>query len=105
MIDALAAGFRARPGFLALWYGGLRSERVREVTRPTRGAIAQSVGRILAIHWPDAPAADRATAAQMVVLTGDGLLREAFRQDRDGDQRLLAECKAMIGAYLRARLG
>lgn len=105
VIDALAAGFRARPGFLALWYGGLRSERVREVTRPTRGAIAASVGRILAIHWPDASPADRATAAQMVVLTGDGLLREAFRQDRAGDQRLLAECKAMIGAYLRERLG
>jgi AcrR family transcriptional regulator len=104
VIDALAAGFRARPGFLALWYGGLRSERVREVTRPTRGAIAESIGRILAVHWPDASPAERATAAPMVVLTGDGLLREAFRQDRDGDVQLLAETKAMIGAYLRARL-
>src|SRR5581483_1476884 len=39
-IDALADGFRARPGFLALWFGGLRSERVRDVTRPLRIAVA-----------------------------------------------------------------
>src|SRR4051812_30931868 len=30
VIDSLADGFRARPGFLALWFGGLRSERVRD---------------------------------------------------------------------------
>jgi AcrR family transcriptional regulator len=105
VIDALAAGFRARPGFLALWYGGLRSERVRDVTRPTRSAIAASVARILAIHWPDARATARETAARMVVLAGDGLLREAFRADLDGDAALLAESKVMIDAYLEARLG
>ena len=52
VLEALAAGFRARPGFLALWYGGLRTERVRDATRPTREAIAASVaadpGRALA---------------------------------------------------------
>src|SRR5919197_2007204 len=39
VVQALAAGFRARPGFLALWYGGLRSERIRDATRPTRTAM------------------------------------------------------------------
>ncbi len=105
VIDALAAGFRARPGFLALWYGGLRTERVRDVTRPTRTAIAASIERILAVHWPDAPARLRETAAQMVVITGDGLLREAFRTVRDGDRGLLDESKRVINAYLEARLG
>ncbi len=105
VLDALAAGFRGRPGFLALWYGGLRTEPVRDATRPTRSAIARSVARILTVHWPDAPAEDRTAAARMVVLTGDGLLREAFRQDRGGDDALLAESKLMLDAYLRARLG
>jgi AcrR family transcriptional regulator len=105
VLDTLAAGFRARPGFLALWYGGLRSERVRDATRQSRVAIAGSVQRILAIHWPQAPAADRAAAAAMVVLTGDGLLREAFRRNRDGDGAVLAEGKLMLDAYLAARLG
>lgn len=105
VIDALAAGFRAHPGFLTLWYGGLRTERVRGITRPTRTAIAASVARILAVHWPGASDGVRLTAARMVVLTGDGLLREAFRGSAEGDATLLAESKTMIDAYLTARLG
>jgi AcrR family transcriptional regulator len=105
VLEALAAGFRARPGFLALWHGGLRNEQVRDATRPTRTAIARSIERMLATHWPRAPSAERAAAARMVVLAGDGLLREAFRVDRDGDGKLLEESKVMLDAYLVARLG
>jgi AcrR family transcriptional regulator len=105
VLDALAAGFRARPGFLALWYGGLRTEQVRDATRPTRSAIARSIERILEVHWPAASAASRARAALMVVLAGDGLLREAFRLDPEGDELLLAESKLMLNAYIVARLG
>jgi AcrR family transcriptional regulator len=103
--DVLAAGFRARPGFLALWYGGLRTEKVRDATRPTREAIARSVERVLANHWPDSSPSDRAAAAQMVVLAGDGLLREAFRRDRSGEPAILAESKMMLAAYIAVRLG
>ena len=105
VLETLAAGFRARPGFLALWYGGLRTERVRDATRNARAAIAASIERILAVHWPDASEPALATAATMVVLAGDGLLREAFRLDRDGDSRILGESKLMLDAYLEARLG
>jgi hypothetical protein len=41
----------------------------------------------------------------MVVLAGDGLLREAFRRDQEGDARLLWEAKLMLDAYIDARLG
>lgn len=105
VIDVLAAGFRARPGFLALWYGGLRTEQVRDATRPVRESIARSVERILAHHWPDAPAERRAQAAEMVVVAGDGLLREAFRRGEHGDAALLAESKLMLSSYIEARLG
>jgi AcrR family transcriptional regulator len=105
VLEALAAGFRARPGFLALWYGGLRTERVREATRPTRSAIARSIERIFAVHWPQASYAQRALVARMVVIAGDGMLREAFRIDADGDQLQLVESRAMLDAYARARLG
>ncbi len=56
VLVVLAAGFRARPGFLALWYGGLRTERVRDRTRDARQAIASSIEHILAVHWPDGAA-------------------------------------------------
>jgi AcrR family transcriptional regulator len=104
VLDVLAAGFRSRPGFLALWYGGLRTERVRDATRPTREAIARSIEQLLANHWPEAPPNARARAAEMVVLAGDGLLREAFRRDLRGHEGLLNEAKVMIAAYISARL-
>ena len=104
LIAPLAEGFRARPGFLALWYGGLRTERVRDVTRPTRARVTRAVERILAVHWPDAEPAARATAARVAVLIGDGLLREAFRVDRRGDATLLAEAARALDAYVSARL-
>lgn len=105
VLDALAAGFRARRGFLALWYGGLRSQRVRDATRPTRSAVAVSIERILRVHWPAAPAGLRATAARMVVVAGDGLLRESFRLDPAGNPEVLSESKLMLDAYLIHRLG
>jgi AcrR family transcriptional regulator len=105
VLETLAAGFRARPGFLALWYGGLRSERVRDATRPTRSAIGRSVERILAVHWPGADPGSRTVAAQMVVIAGDGLLREAFRVLPAGDAQVLEESRTMLDAYLSRRLG
>lgn len=105
VLRALAAGFRARPGFLALWYGGLRTERVRDVTRPVRARLTAAVAQALRERHPRAGAHDVAAAADMAVLAGDGLLREAFRRQRDGDPTLLAESGVMLSAYLTARLG
>lgn len=105
VLETLAAGFRARPGFLALWFGGLRTERVREITRPTRTAIAASIVRILAVHWPSVDPSDREAAALMLVIAGDGLLREAFRIAPSGDDWLLREGQLMLDAYMTARLG
>ena len=104
VLDVLVAGFRARPGFLGLWFGGLRTERVRDATRPTRSAIAGSIGRILARHWPEASPPTLARVSGMAVLAGDGLLREAFRRDRSGDPTVLAESKHMLKAYIAERL-
>jgi len=103
-LDALAAGFRARPGFLALWFGGLRTERLRDVTRPYRDEVSASVERTLAVSHPRAAPQLRQTVARMVVLLGDGILREAFRLDRAGDASLLAEGAVALSAYVASRL-
>ena len=105
VINALAAGFRERPGFLALWYGDLRSEQIRDATRPTRGNVQGSIERILAVAHPDAGPALRATVARVVVLIGDGALREAFRLANDGDPVVLSECRHALRVYVESRLG
>jgi AcrR family transcriptional regulator len=104
ILDTLAVGFRSRPDFRALWYGDLRTERVRDATRVARAGFTRSVERILAVHWPDADAGLRARVARMVVLVGDGLLREAFRIDPDGDADLLDEGRRVLDAYIRERI-
>src|SRR4051794_34507614 len=105
VLDAVVAGFRGSAGFRALWFSPLRTEGIRDVTRPLRTDVGALIERLLAVHWPDAAPAQRATAARMFVLTGDGLLREAFRLDPAGDPTVLAEGHAMLAAYLVSRLG
>jgi AcrR family transcriptional regulator len=104
-IDTLAAGFRARPGFLALWYSELRTEALRDATRPVRDRVAAALVRLLAVEHPDADPGLCATVAQTLTVLGDGLLREAFRVDRQGDAGLLAEGRLALGAYVARRLG
>lgn len=102
---ALAEGFRKRPGFLALWFGELRTAELREATRPSRERVAGSVRRILDVTHPASGAEPRAIVARVVTLLGDGVLREAFRVDRDGDPLLLAEGARALRAYVTERLG
>jgi AcrR family transcriptional regulator len=103
-LDALAAGFRTRPGFLALWFGGLRTEALRDATRPLREEVAACVERIAAVAAPETKPRERATVARMVVLLGDGILREAFRMNRDGDPVVLGEGAHALRAYITDRL-
>jgi AcrR family transcriptional regulator len=104
VIDAMATAFRAHPGFLAMWYGGLRSERVRDATRTARTAFARSLDALLDRHWPGRDDALREIVSRVVVLLGDGLLREAFRLDPEGDPIVLDEGRLAIAAYVAARL-
>jgi AcrR family transcriptional regulator len=105
LLDAVTDGFRASSGFRALWFSTLRTERLRDSTRPTRITIGGLIERLLAVHWPDAEPGERATVARMYVLGGDGLLREAFRLDPEGDPTVLLEGRRMLDAYIIARLG
>jgi AcrR family transcriptional regulator len=105
LAETLTAGFRARPGFIALWFGGLRTEQLRDATRPGRERAAELVRRILAVAHPRRRPAELATVARMVVLMGDGILREAFRLDPAGDATVIAEGRVALQAYVDKRLG
>jgi AcrR family transcriptional regulator len=90
-VDAFAEAFRSRPGFRAMWFGGLRTEELRDITRPALDDIAASLVRVL----------DRGSAvARMTVLVADALLRAAFREDPEGDAALLTETKVLLRSYV-----
>lgn len=105
ILDAFVQAFRTRPGFRALWFGGLRTERLRDATRPTRHVVAAALARALTAQAPDADPARVAAVAQLAVLVGDGILREAFRLDTRGDQAVLDEARRLLRGYFTAELG
>lgn len=105
ILDAFVAAFRARAGFRALWFGGLRTEALRDATRPTRYVIAASLTRALAAQCRDAEEERVSAVARMMVLVGDAVLREAFRLDPDGDEAVLGEARRLLRGYLAAELG
>lgn len=105
ILDAFVSAFRERAGFRALWFGGLRTEGLRDATRPTRHVIAAALERALIAQAPEAEPARVAAVARMTVLVGDGILREAFRLDPEGDHAVLAEARRLLRGYLSAELG
>lgn len=105
ILGAFADAFRDRAGFRELWFGGLRTEQLRDATRPTRQVIADALGRALAVQAPAADPGRIEAVARMTVLVGDGLLREAFRLDPRGDAALLDEGARLLRGYLAAQLG
>jgi len=104
ILDAFVAAFRARPGFRALWFGGLRTEQLRAATRPSRNVIAAGAARLLSNAAPSARPAHVARVSRTMVLVADGLLREAFRIDPDGDPDLIEDARSVLDAYLSAQL-
>jgi AcrR family transcriptional regulator len=99
-----ADAFRARPGFRALWFGGLRTEELRDVARGALRPIGDALASVLARQYPHAAPQLVASVTEMFVLVGDALLRQAFRRDAGGDQALLDEAALMLRTYVEARL-
>jgi len=99
ILDAFVAAFRARPGFR-----GLRTEQLRAATRPSRNVIAAGAARLLSNAAPSARPAHVARVSRTMVLVADGLLREAFRIDPDGDPDLIEDARSVLDAYLSAQL-
>lgn len=105
ILDAFVSAFRERAGFRALWFGGLRTEGLRDATRPTRHVIAAALERALIARSPGADPTRVAAVARMTVLVGDGILREAFRLDPEGDALVLEEARRLLRGYLASELG
>jgi AcrR family transcriptional regulator len=103
-LAVFADAFRARPAFRALWFGGLRTEELRDVARGALAPIGEAFATVIAAQNPAASPALVATVAEMFVLVADALLRQAFRRDPQGDDALLAEASLLLRVYLEARL-
>jgi AcrR family transcriptional regulator len=101
-LAVFADAFRARPAFRALWFGGLRTEELRDVARAALAPIGEAFASVIGARDPAASPARIATVAETSVLVADALLRQAFRRDPEGDAALLAEASLLLRSYLEA---
>jgi len=100
LLDAVAARYRAEPGYRALWFGPHLGDELREADRRTKHALAAGVRRTLVALGLARDDAHLVTVSEAAVHACDALLQEAFRRDPSGDPALLEEAKSMLRAYL-----
>ncbi|HEY2636582.1 MAG TPA: TetR/AcrR family transcriptional regulator [Solirubrobacteraceae bacterium] len=104
-LDTFAEAFRARPGFRAMWFGGLRTEELRDATRPGLDELGSTLAQVLGAHAPEVPAERVAIVSRITVTVADALLRQAFRNDPEGDEFVLSEARTLLRGYLADQLG
>ena len=99
VIDAFVAFYRDKPALRAIWFGSRLSDDTMAADRQQDLKMAEGLERlIVAQGLPTSPRLK--TQALACVLICDSLLKEAFRNDPQGDPDLLEETKEILRAYL-----
>jgi AcrR family transcriptional regulator len=99
VVDAYVAGYRARPSYVVLWFQGrVSAEIVERVRRRTSELAAQFHAFAVAagLLEPHTDVLVLEVAADAI----DGVLDLAYRNDFDGDRRVLRAGIEMIVSYL-----
>jgi AcrR family transcriptional regulator len=99
VVDAYVAGYRARPSYVVLWFQGrVSADIVARVRRRTSQLAVQFHSFALAagVLRPDTDVLVLEVAADAI----DGVLDMAYRNDFDGDRRVLRAGIEMVSSYL-----
>jgi AcrR family transcriptional regulator len=97
VIDTYVEFSRTEPGFLVLSFGGPLSKQMLDPSDDNNAVVAKAMAELV-----DLPI--DVEVLRLAVEIGDAVLALAFRTDRHGDPKLVAEAKTAVRAYLRAHL-
>jgi AcrR family transcriptional regulator len=100
-IDTYAEVFRRVPGFRQVFYAAPRSRELERQQRKSDDDLADLLYGVLTARY-GLPADGLAARCLVAVRVADHLVGLAFRDEPDGDRRLLGEAKTMICRYLGA---
>jgi AcrR family transcriptional regulator len=100
VIDAAAAMYRSRPGYVAIWIGRHLSPELQQADEANNAAIAAGLRRIVVAQHGLVDDDALALACQVAVHTTDALLQLAFRLDPHGDEAVLTEARRLHRLYL-----
>ncbi len=99
-VDAFAEFYRAHPGFRVLWFGRHLTAETQELDRAHKLAMATRLRTVLVARGLGRDDPWTLRVSQVIQLSTDAVIQEAFRADPDGDEALLDQLKTMIRGYL-----
>ncbi|RNL83049.1 TetR/AcrR family transcriptional regulator [Halostreptopolyspora alba] len=100
IIDEYLGMHRDVPGFRVLRFGDVVDVRLLDASADNNRVIATRLRELL-VTIADVPDSDEfQRAATVAVEAADAVLKLAFRQNPDGDPRLIEETKLLVRTYL-----
>ena len=95
---------RTVPGFRTLHFGDVVDLHLLDEQRDNNGVIADQLARVLTERFGLADVPELRFALEIAVEAADALIKLAFRREPDGDERVLAEAKALVREYLHRQV-
>ncbi|MFD1324896.1 TetR/AcrR family transcriptional regulator [Micromonospora sonneratiae] len=99
-IDEYIAMHRLVPGFRTLHFGDVVDVHLLDESQDNNGVIAEQLARVLIEQFGITDEPNLRFALEIAVEAADSLIKLAFRREPEGDERVLAEAKALIREYL-----
>jgi AcrR family transcriptional regulator len=99
-VDVFAGFYRANPGFRALWFGRHLTAETRDLDRAHKLTMATRLRTVLVAQGVGREDTATLRVGQVIQLSTDAVMQEAFRADPNGDEDLLDQLKTMVRAYL-----
>ncbi|MER5332218.1 TetR family transcriptional regulator [Micromonospora sp. NPDC002717] len=103
-IDEYITMQRTVPGFRTLHFGDVVDLHLLDEQRDNNGVIADQLARVLGERFGLTDVPDLRFHLEIAVETADALIKLAFRRQPEGDERVLAEAKALIREYLHRQV-
>jgi AcrR family transcriptional regulator len=103
-IDEYIAMHRSVPGFRTLHFGDVVDLHLLDEERDNNGVIAEQLTQVLVEQFGIADGPPLRFALEIAVEAADSLIKLAFRRDPGGEDRVLAEAKALIREYLHRQV-
>ncbi|SBT54043.1 TetR family transcriptional regulator [Micromonospora narathiwatensis] len=103
-IDEYITMHRTVPGFRTLHFGDVVDMHLLDEQRDNNGVIADQLARLLTERFGLADVPDLRFHLEVAVEAADALIKLAFRRRAEGDERVLAEAKALVREYLHRQV-
>lgn len=100
-IDEYVTMHRTVPGFRTLHFGDVVDVHLLDDEHDNNAVIAFRLADVLTERFGLADPERLRFALTLAVEAADALIKLAFRRDREGDERVLAEAKTLVREYLQ----